>query len=109
MALTMTRTRTQTALTKIATKLANVNGELTFAKAALQSDVSVATRQGLERRRAELLADRHALHATLVVYDETLDLSTVGELYDWLKPYGRGMAAMKRYKEAAALGIARQA
>lgn len=100
MAMTMTRTRTQTALTKLATKLANVNGELTFAEAALQSADSPATRQGLERRRAELLADRDALLATLTVFDKTLDLSTVGALYDWLKPYGRGMPAMKRYMAA---------
>lgn len=59
MALTMTRTRTQTTLTKLAMTVANVHGELEFVEAALvqlpkHKDV-------LDARRRRLLDQRTAL------------------------------------------------
>lgn len=87
MALTMTRTRTQTALTKLAEMVANVHGELEFVEWALQY-----RKQGrlvLESRRQVLLGRRDALHTTLRVFDPELDPTSIGALQGWLKPFGR--------------------
>ena len=98
MALTMTRTRTQTALTKLATCLANINGELELLEAVLPAQQQGAARLGMERRRAELQADRGALQMTLRVFDPNLDPAHIGAVQSWLKPFGRGKAAVRRYQ-----------
>lgn len=43
MALTMTRTRTQTALTKLAEMVANVHGEMAFLDELLEGELAGAT------------------------------------------------------------------
>ena len=96
MAFTMTRTRTQTALTKLLTLVAN--GELAFGEGRLADEpVPGALPVGLARRRAELLASRDALYVTVRQFDRELDSASVGVAEDWLKPYGRGVAARRRY------------
>lgn len=112
MALTMTRTRTQTALTKLVTLTANSHGELAFVEEQLQALLgagmtapelprSAADRErlesGLQRRRQELLAARDALYVTLRQIDPALEPAVIGETQDWLRPFGRGLAARKRY------------
>lgn len=97
MTLTMTRTRTQTALTKLATLVANLHGELAFVVARLL--VTKGPLQvGLEARRAQLLVDRDALYATLRQFDADLDPTAIGTADDWLKPYGRGRAGERRHE-----------
>lgn len=117
----MTRTRTQTALTSFVTMVANVHGELAFVEetlAALESEAEAELRpgrgnrrsmpererlrEGLQRRRRELEADREALYLTVRQFDSGLDPTSIGAAEDWLKPFGRGKAAGDRY--AFALG-----
>lgn len=57
-ALTMTRTRTQTALTKLATRVACVHGELAYVDGRLAEKLPDPRRAGFTRRRDELLAIR---------------------------------------------------
>ena len=104
MALTMTRTRNQTTLTKLLTLVANVHGELAFVEGRLVEVpvVAGALRVGLERRRVELLASRDALYVTVVQFDLDLDPTSIVTAEDWLKPHGRGMAARRRYLAAIA-------
>lgn len=65
MALTMTRTRTQTVLTKLGDLLARVNGELDFV------------------REQQLRAQRDALMLTIRQFDPGLDPEDVGSAADW--------------------------
>jgi hypothetical protein len=98
MALTMTRTRTQTALTRLATMVANLHGELAFVEGRLLV-AQGPVRLGLEARRAQLLVDRDALYATLRQFDAELDPTVIGTADGWLKPYGRGRAGERRYEK----------
>lgn len=98
MALTMTRTRTQTALTKLAERVATVHGELAYVQGRLDAPLPVNLREGLERRRGELLVLREALYVTLQQFDPKLDPTSIGTLDWWLKPFGRGRAGAKRYE-----------
>jgi len=103
-ALTMTRTRTQKALTHLAKAVAAAHGELELLDAIvpLLPDSSEA----LERRRSHLLADRDALYLTLRQFDAELDGGDIGTSPDWLKAYGPGnkrRLALAAYLEA--LGI----
>lgn len=102
MALTMTRTRTQTALTKLAGMVANIHGELAFVEAALvqmpkHKDVLIA-------RHRRLLDQRNALYATLLQFDATLEPEAIGSLAGWMRPYGRKptRGTMLRYLTAQA-------
>lgn len=84
MALTMTRTRTQTTLTKLAQKLGEVKGELAFVEvwmAEAGAPVELAV------RRAQLLQQAQALVKTLQLFDRGLDVSQVGALDGWRKLY----------------------
>lgn len=101
MALTKTRTRTQTALTHLAKAIAAVHGELALlqALAPLLSNCDEA----LERRRAHLLANRDALYLTLRQFDEELDGRDIATSPDWLKAYGplnKRRLALAKYLEA---------
>lgn len=100
MALTKSRTRTQSALTTLCKLVANVHGELSFIEWALQH----RTRQVavLHGRREALLQRRSALYTTLRVFNPQLDPSSIGTLNDWLKPYGRKASprAVGRYVRA---------
>lgn len=105
MALTMTRNRTQTALTKLAERVAAVHGELAYIEGRLADGTQAMPerlREGLERRRDELLTLRGALYVTLRQFDPGLDPTAIGTVEDWLKPYGRGLAARRRYEAAVA-------
>jgi len=100
-ALAMTRTRTQTALTHLAKATAAVHGEL----ALLDVLVPLLPDSGeaLERRRAHLLTDRAALYLTLRQFDEALDGGDIGRSPDWLKAYGprnKRRLALAAYLEA---------
>jgi hypothetical protein len=102
----MTRNRTQTTLTKLAERVASVHGELAYVEGRLadatpgQSD---ELREGLVRRRDELLTLKDALYLTLRQFDPRLEPTTIGATEEWLKPFGRGLAARRRYEAAAVL------
>lgn len=87
MALTMTRTRTQTALTSLCKLIANVHGELEFIDWALQ--YRKHGRKVLVARRHALVGQRDALYTTLRVFDPALDPTAIGVLQEWLRPFGR--------------------
>ena len=87
MALTMTRTRTQTALNELASRLAEVNGELEFLAGlgALPEE-----HQALAyARRDELLRLREALCVVIKRYDEALEPEDIGATFSWMKAFGR--------------------
>ena len=105
MALTMTRTRTQTALTKLAQQVACVHGELAFVEELLGNSLApwlahlkrikggrpiteASLLQGLAQRHQTLIGIRNALYATLHQFDPELDPEQIGTLDEWLKPYG---------------------
>lgn len=78
MALTMTRTRTQTALTKLVDLLARVNGELDFVR-----ELQVEAPEGLAAREVQLVQQRQALMLTIQQFDPELDPEDVGSAADW--------------------------
>jgi hypothetical protein len=101
MALTMTRTRTQTALTKLAERVANVHGELAYLEGRLAAAaLEESRREAFAKRRRELLEAREALYLTLRQFDPRLDPASIGTLADWIRPFGRGRVAAKRYEAA---------
>ncbi len=100
MALSQSRCRNQTTLTKLATRVASVHGELAYVEGRLGDGLEAELREGLARRRGELLRLREALYVTLQQFDAALDPTAIGWVDDWLKPYGRGLAARKRYEAA---------
>ena len=102
MALSQSRCRNQTTLTKLATRVASVHGELAYLEGRLGDDLGPELREGLARRRGELLENREALYVTLRQFDPALDPTAIGTVEDWLKPFGRGMAGKKRYEAALA-------
>jgi hypothetical protein len=86
MALTMTRTRTQTALTQLVETLANLKGELVFVEAWLAEPDAPAE---LGARRELLLQQVAALTATLQVFDPGLDVGQVAAAEGWAREFGR--------------------
>jgi len=84
MALTMTRTRTQTTLTKLAQKLGEVKGELAFVDEWM---AEAGAPVELARRRALLMEQVDALVTTLQLFDRELDVSQVAALEGWRKRY----------------------
>jgi hypothetical protein len=128
MALTKTRTRTQTTLTKLAMLVANVHGELALverllgdaravlaqveaagvdagveaAKASARTKAAESQMRTLERRRQGLLGLRDSLYATVRQFDPGLDPTDIGSDDGWLKKFGRGAgkAAVGRYLTA---------
>lgn len=109
MALTRTRTRTQTTLNKLAQRTAEINGELAFVETLLADCTAVTKaarlrREDVERalaaRRAHLEADRDALYATLRQFDPEIDPTAIGRSEAWRKrvmPRARARGAAKRY------------
>lgn len=81
MALTMTRTRTQTALTKMATLLANLNGELEFVRELLAAEL--AHRDALTARETILQQKREAVMAAIRQFDPNIDPEGVGTAEGW--------------------------
>jgi hypothetical protein len=105
MSLTMTRTRNQTTLTKLAERVATVHGELAYVEARLSGELPENLREGLARRRAELLVLREALYAVVRRHSPKLDPTSIGTLDRWLKPFGRGRVASQRYERSLGLAI----
>lgn len=81
MALTMTRTRTQTALAKLVEVLARVNGELAFVRELM--DEAPAHHEVLRTREAQLEGERGALCTTIRQFDPALDPEEVGASDEW--------------------------
>ena len=103
MALTMTRTRTQTTLTKLAEMVANVHGELVFLEGPLAAEAgsgALGSIQGmapegqvrLAARQLKLLGDRDALYATIRQFDAGIDPKRIGSSEGWRKQYERGLS-----------------
>lgn len=80
MSLTMTRTRTQTTLTRLAKLLANLNGEMEFVE-RLKRELP-AFSNALEVRRTKLAADRAAVCATIKQFDPDVDCTLVASSSD---------------------------
>ena len=81
MSLTMTRTRTQTTLTKLVTLLANVNGELEFVQELL---LTAEEHRVLLQARASVLArQQEVLCASLKQFDANLEPDAVGAAHGW--------------------------
>lgn len=99
MALTMTRTRTQTTLTRLAAMVTNIHGELEFLDRVLaaREGISLPTVEGgrkgkakkglsrtpeewatLDARKVKLCADRDALYATIRQFDPVIDPGSIG-------------------------------
>lgn len=110
MALTMTRNRTQTTLTKLAKMVANVHGELEFVEGLLsEADAADSAENApsargknsrkkltpeqlaaLQARKGVLEEKRQALYLTLRQFDPGTDARTIGPSQDCLKPWARG-------------------
>lgn len=89
MALTMTRTRTQTALTKLVEMLANVNGEMEFLEGLLARENEEGVRERLLARQAKLHADKRALTTAIRQFDPALEPEGVGAAAGWEAIFGQ--------------------
>lgn len=100
MALTMTRTRTQTTLTRLVALLANLNGELAFLDDLLARNPGFA--EGLACRWEVLIRDRAAVQVTVSQFDEAIGLEQIGGAAEWARPYGgrRSRSLVSRYRAA---------
>jgi hypothetical protein len=121
MALTMTRTRTQTTPTKLATMVANVHGELEFVEGLLAeveaadaaevvaSAQSAASRKkltqeqlaALQARKAVLEEKRQALYLALRQFDADIDPGTIAPSEEWTKGRHPCNAALKGIDSSA--------
>jgi hypothetical protein len=99
----MTRTRTQTTLTRLAKLLANLNGELEFVEQLMWMRPEYCA--ALTARKQQLDADRDALCRVLTQFDPELDPTAIGAASEWLKPYGRQGSdrTIVRYLKSAAV------
>ena len=88
----MTRTRTQTTLTKLAEMVANVHGELAFLEGLANTPEARGMGAVLEARRVKLVSDREALHVTIRQFDPNLEPETIGPSEVWRKQYGKGLS-----------------
>ena len=110
MALTMTRTRTQTALTKLALMVASVHGELAFLEGLIAThagaDAGVPEVQvRLETRKKELVFNRNALYATLRQFNPEITPENIGTSDEWVLRYGsRQLKAKGLERRYLALG-----
>ena len=97
MALTMTRTRTQTTLNRLSRLVANVHGELAIIDRLMSAksdpDINI---EALVRRKRQREEDRDALYATLKQFDPALDPLSIGLSYDWMSVYGRRSSPSSR-------------
>ena len=106
MALTMTRTRTQTTLTKLAQKLGDVKGELAFVEEWM---AEAGAPVELARRRELLLEQAQALVMTLELFDPELAPSQVAaaEAEIRLATHQAREALRERLAELAVVGAGR--
>lgn len=97
MALTMTRTRTQTTLTKLAEMVADVHGELAFLEGLLAREVVDAAESNgsppevharLLARRLKLVSNRDALYATIRQFNPEITPENIGTSDEWARQYG---------------------
>lgn len=97
MALTMTRTRTQTTLTRLAQLVANIHSELDTVERLTKEHPQ--HEDALAARKQQLESDRDALYRTLKQFDPALDATSIGTSDQWIKAYGRrgSKTALKRY------------
>lgn len=97
MALTMTHTRTQAALTRLAALVANLHGELATVEQLIQERPEHA--EALHARNRTLQADRDALYLTLKQFDPELEPANIGTSNEWMVAYGRrgSKIALQRY------------
>jgi len=90
MALTKSRTRTQTALTKLATTIGNIKGELEFLEGLIASAQGSANAIGhLLARKHKLQAQLGALVIALHQFDARFDSEAIRGCEDWRKAIGR--------------------
>ena len=95
MALTMTRTRTQTALTKLVTLIAELHGELAVLESFCREQPG---RLLMASARLEALRqNRDAVYAALRQFDPTLSPESIAQSHRWLKAHGRGKRALENY------------
>lgn len=93
--MTMTRTRTQTALTRLVETLANVKGELAFVEAWLAEPGAPAE---LVARRGALVEQLAALETTLRLFDPGLDVGQVAAAEGWARKFGRKGLTLERFR-----------
>ena len=90
MALTRTRTRRQTTLTKLAQLTANLHSELAFAESLLAApDTRPDERALIAAHHTQLARHRDALHATIRQFDPSLDPSSIGAVGHWQRRLGQ--------------------
>jgi len=95
MALTMTRTRTQSTLNKFVGLVANINGELGFLAELLAQEHPEDVRARLLARQVKLEADKATLFETILQFDPGLEPGRIGALQEWKKFYSRGRGLTK--------------
>lgn len=102
MALTMTRTRTQTVLNKLVELVANINGELEFLDGLLAQEHPEEIREQLLARQVKLNADKAALFVTIRQFDPELKPDEIGSHEGWCKVYSLRLVPretlVQRYK-----------
>ncbi len=87
--LTTTRTRTQSALTALAARVADVHGELAYLEGLCARGGAPERVALLMRRRDALEASRDALYLTLNQFDPELDPGSIGLAEHWRRRFGK--------------------
>lgn len=102
---TRTRIRTQTALNDLVKALGEAKGEQAHLRSLLEagSHNAVASRPealygAIQRRLDELQECRFALEVAIRHFDDGMPVERVAPLATWMKKYGRGAAALRRYE-----------
>ncbi len=109
MALTRTRTRTQTALTRLATMVAEVHGELEFVEGLLaraeagEAVLSDEQAKALRSKKEALEEKRQALYLTLRQFEPDTNPESICSSQDWLKPWGRDFSETSLTRYCASL------
>ena len=99
MAITASRTRNQTTLTKLVKMLAALNGEYAFCVGLVDGgDLSSADLGRLRSHVVQLQAKREALRLTLLQFDPKLDVDSIGALDAWRTRFGKRNVAVKNLK-----------
>lgn len=101
MALTMTRTRTQATLSKLALKVAEAHGEMAYLDELLSGRapadaLSEAERNALEQRRGAVVSARDALYVVIHQFDPNLEPAQIGSVDSW-------KGTLKRFRNAKSL------
>lgn len=106
MAITRTRTRTQSTLDKLAHFLADINGELKFVESLLAEQLAAHQHSTLQSRRSALRQHQAAMVLTLQQFDPSIDPTIIGCTHGWRARYAKGRARAellrRRYLESLA-------